>query len=115
MQKPRFPQLEVINSLEGSSTDLLAIPAETLPSLIRAAGTHAERRFLEFFTAHIRNPGTRAVYGRAVGQFCRWCEEKGVGLKEVSPFAVAAYIELLTQQRSAPTVKLHLAAILPLA
>ena len=44
-------------------------------------------------------------------RFCRWCEEKGVGLKEVSPFAVAAYIEQLTQQRSAPTVKLHLAAI----
>jgi hypothetical protein len=32
---------------------------ETLPNLIIDAGEHATRRFLEFFTANIRNPNTR--------------------------------------------------------
>src|SRR5690606_3589410 len=65
----------------------------------------------EFFTAHIRNPGTRIAYGRAVARFCRWCQQYGIALHEVTPFVVAAYIEQLTEMRSAPTVKLHLAAI----
>ncbi|MBI1315017.1 tyrosine-type recombinase/integrase [bacterium] len=87
------------------------IQRERLPVLIRNAGHNAERRFLEFFTAHIRNPGTRAVYGHAVGRFCQWCEWHGVSLENVSPFIVAGYVEQLTGQLSAPTVKLHLAAI----
>jgi len=85
--------------------------AEYLPRLITVAGEPAQRRFIEFFTAQIRNPGTRAAYARAVGRFCRWCELRAVGLPHISPFLVAAYIEELTQERSAPTVKLHLAAI----
>ena len=40
-----------------------------LPALIRAAGDHAGRRFLEFFVANIRNPHTRRAYGRAVTDF----------------------------------------------
>ena len=66
---------------------------------------------MEFFTAHIRNPGTRAVYARAVNRFCCWCDRRSVTLHQVSPFIVAGYIEQLTHQLSAPTVKLHLAAI----
>jgi len=34
---------------------------DQLPMLIRDAGTNAERRFQEFFTAHIRNPGTNIL------------------------------------------------------
>lgn len=111
MNSREFPQLFEENSLGNSSSDLLSVSSDRLPTLIRDAGEHAERRFVEFFTAHIRNPGTRAVYGRAVGRFCDWCERRGVLLKQVSPFVVAAYIEQLTQLRKAPTVKLHLAAI----
>jgi site-specific recombinase XerD len=71
----------------------------------------AGRRFVEFFTANIRNRGTRMVYARAVGQFFDWCDCRGLELFEVSPLVVAGYIENLTGQKSAPTVKLHLAAI----
>src|SRR5690606_28883201 len=85
--------------------------AAPVPALVRQAGERAKRRFIEFFTAHIRNPGTRIAYGRAVARFCRWCERYGISLPEVTPFVVAAYIEQLTEMRSAPTVKLHLAAI----
>jgi site-specific recombinase XerD len=111
MDQHRFPQPQEENSPNDSGVNLLTISMCRLPRLIQHAGEKAERRFLEFFTAHIRNPGTRAVYSRAVARFCRWCEQQGVGLQRVSPFVVAAYIEQLTRQRSAPTVKLHLAAI----
>lgn len=82
-----------------------------VPAMIHAAGDAAVRRFLEYFTAHIRNRGTRAVYAHAVGRFCRWCERRGVALPQVEPLVVATYIEELTQTLSRPTVKLHLAAI----
>ena len=35
----------------------------TVPALIGAAGEKASRRFLEFFTAEIRNRNTRLTYG----------------------------------------------------
>jgi integrase/recombinase XerD len=94
-----------------SGSDLLVHSTGHVPALIGSAGERASERFLEFFTAHIRNPGTRAVYARAVGRFCRWCESRGIELRQVSPFLVAGYIEQLTREQSAPTVKLHLAAI----
>lgn len=111
MDAPRIPHHIAQELAVDSGTELLRYSAEQLPVLIVAAGTQAQRRFLEFFTAQIRNPGTRAVYARAVARFCRWCEACGVRLEQVSPLLVAAYIEELTQLRAAPTVKLHLAAI----
>jgi site-specific recombinase XerD len=83
-----------------------------LPILIRTAGDNAQRRFLEFFTVTIRNPNTRAAYARAVARFLEWAEERGVSeLGRVSPIMVAAYVEELGREKSAPTVKQHLAAI----
>lgn len=70
-------------------------------------------RFIGFFTANIRNPNTRRVYGRAVavGDFCGWCDGLGRGLVELQPVHVAAYVEQLGRDRAAPTVKQHLAVI----
>jgi site-specific recombinase XerD len=82
------------------------------PALVHAAGTGAEMRFLEFFAANIRNPNTRRAYGRATVDFLNWCAAQGVrGLHEVQPVHVAAWIELLGQSVSVPTVKQRLAAI----
>jgi hypothetical protein len=39
----------------------VAAPA-SLPALVTATGDRAERRFLEFFAAAIRNPHTRRAY-----------------------------------------------------
>ncbi len=39
----------------------------TLPALIAGAGERARTRFVEFFTATIRNKNTRAAYVRVVG------------------------------------------------
>src|SRR5262245_18433610 len=82
-----------------------------LPAVIADAGEQAGRRFVEFFTANIRNPNTRAAYARAVGDFFAWLEEHGVTLERVEPFIVAAYVERLQSEKSAPTVKQALAAI----
>jgi hypothetical protein len=37
----------------------------------------AKLRFLEFFTANIRNRNTRRAYARAVSEFLAWCEDRG--------------------------------------
>lgn len=82
------------------------------PALITTAGDRAAYRFLEFFTAQIRNPNTRRAYMRAVGDFCRWAEEKGQhSIETVSSVHVAAYVEHLGRHVSPPTVKQNLAAI----
>jgi site-specific recombinase XerD len=93
--------------------DLVMIAAApSLPALVVSAGKAAQIRFLEFFAANIPNVHTRRAYGRAVANFLTWCEGSGVtSLADVQPLHVAAYIEGLSQTRSAPTAKQHLAAI----
>ncbi|MGE0175339.1 MAG: tyrosine-type recombinase/integrase [Oligoflexales bacterium] len=83
-----------------------------VPQIITNEGEKTTKRFLEFFTANIRNPNTRLSYARAVTQFLTWYEEHGgAALEKIEPMIVAVYIEKLTQERSAQTVKQHLAAI----
>jgi integrase/recombinase XerD len=80
-----------------------------LPATFRRADERAGRRFVEFFTAHIRNANTRRAYGRAIAEFFTWCEGRGVELHQIEAITVAAYIE--QHPASKPTVKQHLAAI----
>lgn len=83
-----------------------------MPALVTAAGDQAQRRFLEFFAAAIRNPHTRRAYGRAVAEFLGWCEEHGVSsLASVQPLHVATWIEAQSRALTAPSVKQQLAAI----
>jgi site-specific recombinase XerC len=83
-----------------------------VPSLVAAAGERAGVRFLEFFASAIRNPHTRRAYLRAVSDFLAWCESVGVpSITAVQPLHVASWIEPQTRERSAPTVKLRLAAL----
>ena len=72
----------------------------------------ASYRFLEFFTAQIRNPHTRRAYARAVTEFFDWLEAKGVKQPAaIESLHVATHIEQLSRTRSAPTAKLRLAAL----
>jgi site-specific recombinase XerD len=82
-----------------------------LPRLIADAGEQAGERYVEFFTAKIRNPNTRRAYGRAVADFCVWCEEKGFRLDQLRTMHLAAYAEILTRSYAAPTAKQRLAAL----
>ena len=54
----------------------LVVSSATLPipAMVAAAGERAGVRFLEFFTAQIRNPHTRRAYARAAAEFLAWCE-----------------------------------------
>jgi integrase/recombinase XerD len=90
--------------------DLARAGFEKLPTAIGRAGERAAWRFIEFFTANIRNKNTRAAYAHAVSEFFRWCEARGVlDLDRVKPVLIAAYVE--QHRGAAPTVKQHLAAI----
>lgn len=83
----------------------------TVPAVVADAGDRAGRRFVEFFTANIRNQNTRVAYARAVGDFFEWLEERRIGLEQIEPTIVAAYIEQQGRTKSSPTVKQSLAAI----
>jgi site-specific recombinase XerD len=82
-----------------------------VPALIADAGDAAGWRYVEFFTANIRNPNTRRAYARACGRFFAWCETRGLTLTTIRPHDVATYIETLQQTHSAPGVKQQLAAV----
>jgi site-specific recombinase XerD len=95
---------------KGSSTGLAAAVGG-VPTLF-APSPAASKRFIEFFTANIRNPNTRRAYAKAVGDFAAWAENHGlVELASIEPVHVAAYVEQLQKHLSAPSVKLHLAAL----
>jgi len=82
-----------------------------LPTIITAAGERASRRFIEFFTANIRNPNTRRAYARAARDFCAWATAREIELSTLGPVIVAAYIEELGTTVSKPAVKQSLAAL----
>ncbi len=82
-----------------------------IPSLIVDAGEQAAWRYIDFFTANIRNPNTRRAYARACSRFFAWCDERGLTLTAIRPYDVSTYIEGLQQTHSAPGVKQQLAAI----
>ncbi len=91
---------------------LLPLPGGHLvPAAIAAAGEQAAWRFIDFFTANIRNPNTRRAYLRACRQFFAWCDERGRRLETIRPYDVASYIEARQQTHSAPDVKQQLAAV----
>ena len=92
--------------------ELVPITDPAAPALVAAVGERARARFFEFFTANIRNAHTRRAYAHGTFEFLAWCEAIGIkSIAQVQPMHVAAYIERLTCERSAPTAKQRLAAI----
>jgi hypothetical protein len=63
--------------------------AHLVPVLIADLGEPAAWRYVEFFTANIRNPNTRRAYARAGIRFFAWCEDLGLTLTAIRPFDVA--------------------------
>ena len=75
-----------------------------VPALFAGAGARASTRFIEFFTANIRNPNTRRAYLNATAAFSEWCGQHGINnLVDVEPVHVASYIEQLQGSLSAPS------------
>jgi len=85
--------------------------SSVVPVLVASIGDQASWRYIEFFTANIRNPNTRRAYARACSRFFAWCEDRGLTLATIRPFDVAAWVEGLQQHHAAPGVKQQLAAV----
>jgi len=60
---------------------------EALPAIVRVVGERASRRFIEFFSAAIRNRNTRLAYARGK-TVPDWCDDprglKLVGIEATS-------------------------------
>ena len=99
-------QTEIVIRESGGGGISYPVPA------LFTRSTKSAKRFIEFFTANIRNLNTRAAYVRAVMAFTTWCEAHQLDdLDLIEPVHVASYIEGLTKTHAKPTVKQHLAAI----
>ena len=96
---------------ERSGSLAASFTPAVVPVLIASIGDQASWRYVEFFTANIRNPNTRRAYARACATFLAWCDERGLTLTGIRPFDVAAYVEAVGRERSAPSVKQQLAAV----
>ncbi len=107
----KFTKVPSEELIPVDETGELTFAGKPFPTLIEAAGAQAKRRFVEYFTANIRNPNTRAAYAQAVAQFCRWTDQRGLNMEHLNPVTIAAYVEELGRRCSAPTVKQHLAAV----
>ena len=102
---------EKLPALSAKTKVAVARTLSVVPALIADAGEQASWRYVEFFSANIRNANTRRAYARACGSFLAWCDERGLILPQIRPHDVGAYIEALQASASAPSVKQQLAAI----
>jgi hypothetical protein len=91
---------------------------DIIPALFADAGEEAADRFIEFFTATIRNKNTRKAYALAVRRFADWCQRRGYRLATLKPIHIAGYVEELGKSKeqggpglAKPTVKQHPAAL----
>ena len=100
-----LPLVRLTGSLDRWRTPVL------VPALIADAGDNAAWRYIDFFTANIRNPNTRRAYARACSRFFAWCGERGLNLGMIRPYDVSLYIETRLLTHSAPDVKQQLAAV----
>ena len=65
------------NAPEPATTLAVIAPASTamvVPAMVADLGEAAALRFIDFFTANIRNSHARRAYGRGVAEFLTWCE-----------------------------------------
>ena len=79
-----------------------------VPAVVASLGDAASWRYLEFFTASIRNPNTRRAYARACAAFFRWCAARGLTLAEIRPrYLTCAQLLGLPRLELFPTEKLR--------
>lgn len=100
-------QYDIVPSFSQSGE----VEPKFIPTLFLATGDKGWFRFVEFFTARIRNANTRAAYLRAVRQFSDWCESRRIPFAALNPVIVSLYIDEFGTKAARPTVKQHLAAL----
>lgn len=109
MDSELVPQATDLNSRQVTPS---ISQAAVVPVLIENTGHDTKRRFVEFFTANIRNANTRKAYFRAINRFCDWCEHRDVQhLPDIEPTLIAFYVEEMADGYGKASIKQHLAAI----
>src|SRR5215469_4006693 len=102
----------------AESRELVVIPPDGTPSLLPMPATavivlrqtpNAAFAAEEFFKATLNNEHTRRAYGRIVGRFLTWCDDRSLELRQITPGLAGEYISQL--QGSAPTRNQALAAL----
>src|SRR5713101_6222171 len=84
-KEPKEPIVLTADDVVAAPPALIRAGIDTLPAAITAAGPRTSERFIEFFTANIRNRNTRMAYALAVRQFFDWCEHRGLELDAIRP------------------------------
>jgi site-specific recombinase XerD len=103
---------DLLPVVRAASVGVLPLAAaHVVPALVASLGNKASWRYVEFFTANIRNPHTRRAYARACARFFDWADQRGLALDAIRPVHVAAWVEQLQATHSAPGVKQQLAAV----
>jgi len=69
MTPPADQLASVLEPAQAGALASAADAAPVVPALIADAGETAAWRYIDFFTANIRNPNTRRAYTRASSQF----------------------------------------------
>ncbi|MGO7960581.1 hypothetical protein [Rhizobium leguminosarum] len=77
-----------------------------LPAMVEALPESGRLKFLEFFTAQIRNANTGRSYTKTAVEFLRWCDDSGArSLDAITPIHVPGWVEQLTRSHAAPTAQ----------
>jgi site-specific recombinase XerD len=109
---PSPAQTAIVLSGSGADVSIGTLGVSmALPELVADAGPEAGRQTFEFFTARIPNAHTRLAYGRAVWRFCAWCRSGGLRLEQITPPAIAGYLEGLGATMSVASIKLTASAL----
>src|SRR5260370_3478072 len=106
-KEPKEPIVLTADDVVAAPPALIRAGIEMLPATIAAAGTHTSERFIEFFTANIRNRNTRMAYALAVRQSFDWCEQHCLRLDAIRPTPLAAFIAQFRAHMAKPTVNKH--------
>lgn len=111
LNEPEEPKNQLPATIASAEVTADQRAPNVVPALIADLGEEAAWRYVEFFTANIRNPHTRRAYARACARFFAWCDDRELIPATIRPHDVATYIEQLQAAVSASSVKQQLAAI----
>ena len=75
LNEPEEPKNQLPATITSAEVTADQRAPNVVPALIADLGDEAAWRYVEFFTANIRNPHTRRAYARACNRFFAWCEE----------------------------------------
>jgi site-specific recombinase XerD len=88
-----------------------ALPADP-PELVQRSAVSLRRSYAQFFERADLGSNTRSAYARALRSFLGHAALKGAeSLTAITPEQVGRYVQVLSKERSARTVRQHLAAV----